>query len=221
MSCKPSADNYIIYIITNKLNQKVYIGQTSRSLEIRMQEHKSTKSGCIKLRNAISKYGSEIFHIEALCSVTQLATANFLENYYIKLFDSIKNGYNLKEGGSNGSPSEETRKLMSEQHKGEKNAMYGKNHSEETKEIISIKKKGHPGYWKGKSLQKETIEKISKSRKGLTTGDLNPSAKLTLAQVEEIKFLVHNSKLTRKQIADKFNVSLSTIKRIKSGTHWK
>ena len=49
----------------------------------------------------------------------------------------------------------------------------------------------------------------------------NPGAKLTLVQVEEIKILLQNPNYTRQQIADMFVISLSAIKRIKAGTHWK
>lgn len=185
-----------------------------------MQEHQSPKSGCVKLRHALNKYGIVNFDIEILSISNNLPTANFLESFYIKIFDSIKNGYNLMDGGSNGKASEATRKLMSEQRKGEKNAMYGKHHTDNAKNIISTKKKGQSGHWKGKSIPQETRDKISVSRKGLTAGENNPGAKLTLSQVEQIKSLLQNPNYTRQQIADMFDVSLSAIKRIKAGTHW-
>lgn len=220
MSCKLGADIYTIYILRNKTNDKVYIGQTSRSLHVRLTEHQSKNSGCIKLQRAISKYSFDNFQSETLCIVYDLPTANFLEKFYITLFDSIENGYNLMDGGSNGKPSLETRKLMSEQHQGEKNVMFGKHHTQTVKDTISAKKKGQPGYWEGKSLSQETKDKVSASRKGLTAGENNPSAKLTREQVEEIKSLFQNSDLTRQQIADRYNVSLSAIKRIKAGKAW-
>ena len=48
-----------------------------------------------------------------------------------------KYGYNCIGGGSNGSPSEETRKKISKAFKGENHPMYGKHHTEETKKKIS------------------------------------------------------------------------------------
>lgn len=63
---------------------------------------------------------------------------------------------------ANKNPSEETRKLMSENHAnvlGKNNPMYGKHHSEETKERISKTNKG-------RHLTKEVREKMSETRRG-------------------------------------------------------
>jgi len=221
MACNPGAEHYIIYGLINKFNQKIYVGQTTRSLQVRIQEHQSEKSGCIKLRHAIKKYGINNFDIQILSSTNNLMTANFLESFYIKIFDSIENGYNLMGGGSNGKASKETRELMSKQRKGEKNPMFGKHHTQTAKDNISIKKKGKPGYWKGKSLPQEVRNKVSNSRKGLTAGEKNPGAKLTLSQVYEIKILLQNPNYTQKQIWEMFSISRSQLQRIKSGKSWK
>lgn len=220
MSCKLQADCYIIYVLTNKINYKSYVGQTSRTLRIRLQEHRAANSGCIKLQRAIKKYGFENFNTDIISITDNLARANILEKFYIKEYDSIFSGYNVMDGGSNGRPSAETRKLMSDQRKGDKNAMYGKRHTQLAKDNISAKKKGQPSYWKGKSLPQEVKNKLSVSRIGKTAGENNPGAKLTSEQVAQIKQLF-DLELTRQQIADMFNISLSAIKRIKAGTHWK
>ena len=61
---------YLIYKITNKINNKIYIGQTKLSLEKRFYYHiyDSLKSQDvnIKLHNAIRKYGVENFNIALL-----------------------------------------------------------------------------------------------------------------------------------------------------------
>jgi hypothetical protein len=49
----------IIYKITSP-SGKAYVGQTVRSFEKRMQEHKSKFSGCTYLKRAIQKYGDEM-----------------------------------------------------------------------------------------------------------------------------------------------------------------
>ena len=57
-----------IYKITNKVNNKVYIGQTNRNLEIRWREHKS-RAGChytSHLYGAMDKYGTDNFVFEGL-----------------------------------------------------------------------------------------------------------------------------------------------------------
>ena len=216
---------FIVYIITCQTNNKPYIGQTSRAMDVRFQEHISHankgKTTCRKLYAAIRKYGAQNFYIEKLVVVDSQQEADQLEISYIKQYDSIAKGYNLQIGGYNGLASYETRRLMSEQRSGEKNPMFGKHHTQIVKDTISIKNTGKTGYWKGKSIPQETRDKMSKSRKGLTVGENNPAAKLTLVQVEHIKFLLRDTKLSHKVIGKQFGVSKATIQRISAGTHWK
>lgn len=216
---------FSIYCLKNIVNEKVYIGQTSRGLDVRFQEHKHDsrrgKKGCKKLYAAIRKYGENNFTIEKLHETDSIFEANELEQKYIKDWDSIKSGYNIAEGGRNSIPTEETRKLLSISHKGPRNYMFGKTHSPEARAKISKAKTGSSGFWKGKNLPDSIKEKISKSRKGKTYGDKNPGAKLTWDQVDQIRYLFRTTNLTREQVAEQFNISLSAIKRIKANTHWK
>ena len=99
-----------IYKITNKLNKKVYIGQ-SVNIEIRFKDHKSKQKRDREpdshLYRAIEKYGLENFNFEILeeCSVSDL---NERESYYIKLLESNdkKFGYNKTRGGDSHSTGE-------------------------------------------------------------------------------------------------------------------
>lgn len=87
-----------IYKITNILNNKSYIGQ-SRNIEHRFKQHKSCRTKCTAIRNAINKYGEEnfIFEILIACSIEDL---NFYEEKCIEAFDTFgKLGYNLTSGG--------------------------------------------------------------------------------------------------------------------------
>lgn len=54
-----------IYKITNLINGKVYIGQTTQPIEKRFKSH-CYKDGCTKLYNAMKKYGKSNFSIELL-----------------------------------------------------------------------------------------------------------------------------------------------------------
>lgn len=60
----------LIYIIKNKCNNKVYIGQTTKSVEHRFHDHiKSVKYNCepsMVLYKAMRKYGVENFYVEIL-----------------------------------------------------------------------------------------------------------------------------------------------------------
>ena len=129
----------IIYKITNKINGKVYIGQTIRSFNKRYKgdllnthnEH---------LKNSILKYGIDNFEIIKEYDTAQdQEELNQKEEYYINLFNSMdpSKGYNKKGGGSRGKLSEETKKKVSIKSLGVNNGMYGKNHTEETKKKIS------------------------------------------------------------------------------------
>ena len=90
-----------IYKITNKLNGKIYIGQSINIEQRWKQHHQETKNGNknTKLYLAMRKYGIENFIFEVLeqCSKDEL---NDREIYWIKKYDSFKNGYNMTPGGN-------------------------------------------------------------------------------------------------------------------------
>jgi predicted GIY-YIG superfamily endonuclease len=50
----------IIYKITNLINQKIYIGQTTGSIQERWEAHCNPKGDCRKLRNAIKSHGKNM-----------------------------------------------------------------------------------------------------------------------------------------------------------------
>lgn len=90
-----------IYKITNKINGKVYIGQTVRSVEQRWKDHKAAWHGnrhCQALYDAFDKYGIENFKIEEIeqCKETEL---NAKEQFWIQHYDSFNSGYNITLGG--------------------------------------------------------------------------------------------------------------------------
>lgn len=91
-----------IYLITNKINHKKYIGKTSYSIEVRWEQHKrdSLKEKCEirPLYRAMRKYGIDNFCIEQIeeCDINVLEER---EQYWIKYYDTYKNGYNATLGG--------------------------------------------------------------------------------------------------------------------------
>ena len=92
-----------IYKITNNVNNKCYIGQTERTIQIRWLEHirPSKYKSELPLYRAISKYGIDNFSIEEIeeCNNTNLDER---EIYWIDYFDTYRNGYNCTEGGGGG-----------------------------------------------------------------------------------------------------------------------
>lgn len=92
-----------IYKITNKANGKVYIGQTSRTVGVRWQEHirysrTEKPEHCKKLYYAIKKYGEDAFSVETIeqCDNKILSER---EQYWVAYYDSCHNGYNSTLGG--------------------------------------------------------------------------------------------------------------------------
>lgn len=59
---------YSIYKITNQLNDKVYIGQTSKTIENRFKTHiKEMQNGSdTKWHRALKKYTPDVFFIESI-----------------------------------------------------------------------------------------------------------------------------------------------------------
>lgn len=95
---------WLIYKHTNKINGKVYIGQTCQSALSRFQNGKGYKK-CPVFNNAIKKYGWENFKWEFLEeNMPTKELANKRETYYINLYRSYIgfedcNGYNMTLGG--------------------------------------------------------------------------------------------------------------------------
>ena len=140
-----------IYKISNKINDKVYIGQTWQALNQRFNEHVSKTNKCHKFRNAIDKYGKDNFKIELIVSCENQESANALEVFWIKCYDSIKTGYNIKDGGSHGKHSAESKAKISAKLIGRKLS---------AKAILAIAK-GHVG----NIPTPETRQKLSDARK--------------------------------------------------------
>lgn len=154
----------VIYKITNRVNGKVYIGQTVKGFKKRYhykgngiekvyRYYKGRKSNGDYINeylvNSIEKYGFENFEV---CEIYDVAFSekelNCKEKLYIELYksDNRNFGYNHQKGGYDHSINEETRKKMSDAKKGmyvgEKSYFFGKHHTEETKKKISDAKKG-------------------------------------------------------------------------------
>lgn len=97
-------DRYTIYKVENKLNGKVYIGQTSHRLNKRITGHyNATKRGSLyRFHQALKKYDKEVFNWIILEENISRCDAIKKEIYYISFYDStnINKGYNLSIGGN-------------------------------------------------------------------------------------------------------------------------
>jgi len=90
-----------IYIITNIINSKQYVGITTRTITERFRGHKYTagKNTGYYLHNAMRKYGFNNFVIKLLDTTDSIDELKEKEIFYIKKYDTYKHGYNLTKGG--------------------------------------------------------------------------------------------------------------------------
>lgn len=152
----------IIYKATNKINGKVYIGQTEKTLEHRKEvHHRDSERMDTYFYRAIRKYGWENFKWEVIDdSATTREELNALEQYYIakyQSFDNKEKGYNSTSGGEYGyQVTHEQREARSFRVQGDKNpfsnnqgvfSWKGKKFSPEHKKHISESLKGRPAPW--------------------------------------------------------------------------
>lgn len=90
-----------IYMYTNKINGKKYIGQTIGSLKKRHSQHICQNETYFD--RALNKYGAENFELEIIeDNIFDENELNDKEIYYINKFDTFNNGYNMTRGGNNG-----------------------------------------------------------------------------------------------------------------------
>lgn len=192
-----------IYKITNRVNNKVYIGKSIDILNKRWPSHKNLLNngthGNTHLQNSWNKYGEENFDF----SIIFECPSDELDKYEIDFISAYKSycpdyGYNKTYGGDGAVPTDETREKMSISHIGilgtpESKAKQSAKLSGPNNPMYGLKKEMHPAYGKVKS--DETIQKIKDSwtdeRKRIQSqrisgknnpmsecfGSLNPSAK--------------------------------------------
>lgn len=147
-----------IYLITNKINNKTYIGK--RICIHNNPETDNYMGSGVYLASAKNKYGIENFSKEILAVCYSKDILNILEKEYIKLYKDIgKAEYNISKGGEggHGPTTLATREKLSKFN-------LGKKLSEETKKKLS---ESH------KNCSKEVRDKIANSLKGKKHGPRN------------------------------------------------
>jgi len=131
----------VIYMVTNIINGKSYIGQTIYLLRKRMTKHKSGNN-TYPLGMAIRKYGCENFEVRILHKCSSLDELNRLEVEEIKNRNTlIPNGYNIEIGGNNKCSNEESIKKIKNWYKNNKRKFSDIINSKENRDKVSTNTK--------------------------------------------------------------------------------
>lgn len=195
-------------------NEKVYIGITSRNPAERWQNGNGYHHNP-HFKNAIKKYGWNNIKHEILYSGLTKEEAEQKEVELIAYYKSNYRefGYNLDSGGSvNKSHSEETKKKISESHKGMKR-------SEEFCQKISKLKRGNKNRL-GIPCSEESKQKISRANKGRFAGDKNyfHTHRFVGAQNKKsipiCKFSKDGVLLDRKESANQFAIEMKLTRQV-------
>jgi predicted GIY-YIG superfamily endonuclease len=150
-----------VYIATNKVNAKQYVGIT-KDIKRRWRQHASANGSAPAFHAAIQKYGPENFVFSHVCDAFDFECACEIEKMFIQQHNTQSpNGYNLTHGGDGvgGRP-------MSDEGKNVRRTASLAFSSSLTKEQRS----NLFGHSKGKKLTFEHIEKIRVSNKGRNLG---------------------------------------------------
>jgi group I intron endonuclease len=164
-----------IYKITNIINQKIYIGQ-STNIEKRTKAH-FTHPQNRYLSMSIDKYGAQNFTIEVVKEIhpspIQGLLLDLYEEHFIQKYDTMNRdkGYNLMHGGYPGRLCEESKELLKKNCAGK---LKGRTHTKETIERMRKAQSNRSEEWKRKNAEarrngsyttsEETKQKIREAR---------------------------------------------------------
>lgn len=219
----------VIYLLTNKINGKKYVGKSKNDIVKYWDEKYRRKSALMiqsnrAIKRALKKYGADNFLFEIIDDTsTTIEELNKKEIFYIEKYNSFgKNGYNMTKGGDGGDTlsnhpnKDEIYKRSSETYKRLKRGWIGKHLTNDMKEKISESLKGRKIpeeikkkisiATKGKIISDETKEKLRKAN----IGEKNPmfgrdswNKGLTKENNESIKkYSENSSKTIKKQFKD-------------------
>ena len=144
----------IIYCIHNLSTNKKYIGQTVKNLQRRVVRHFRTINET-KISRAIQKYSKYDFVYGIVEYVDDVSFLDEREEYWIKFYDTVGNGFNIKAGGKCAREFKQSESSIEKR----RQKLLGRLLSEEHKQKIS---KAHMG----KVLSKETVDKMIAYRTG-------------------------------------------------------
>jgi len=226
----------IIYIATSP-NGKSYIGQSIYSLSKRKAKHKQdAKKYSYAFANAINKYGIDAFIWRVLEDEIAIEDLNFKEKFYIRKYNTFRNGYNSTEGGDfNPMCYEKNRKKVVKNTRGVKHNIDQRGEKNPLAKITwCIVNDIRAYYFKSNMTQKEIAIKYKISRR--TVGNIvnnkswvdkqyvppkfNKKDKLNKELANKIKKQYGSGKYTYLDLAKLYGVSFQTIGLIITNKIW-
>lgn len=218
-----------IYKIQNKQNNKIYIGQ-SNDIERRIKEHCSPnrcKQSRIPVDMAIYKYGKENFTYEVLeeCSINEL---NGKEEYWIKFYDAVNQGYNCSYGGEQQSIGSNNGKAKLT----EEDVIYIRkayNEHQKQKEVYNLFKDkiswgGFQSVWQGQSWPHIMPEVFTQENKNYyiyknSIGERGNKATLTNEEVAKFRYRYQYETAREMYLEIQDRMTYQTFQRILCGTN--
>jgi group I intron endonuclease len=179
-----------VYLVTNQINSKQYIGKTLRTLAARKEGHEASAYRKSKLvfHQALRKYSCSSFQWRIIYSSDVNEKLMIAERVYIRLYKTkVPYGYNLTDGGEGNSgwvPSRSTRRKIG-------NALRGKVGHPSTPEINAKISRTQLG----KVVPARVRKKMSESAKRRAS---TPKGKLALGNAMLGK---HHSESTKSKIS--------------------
>lgn len=203
---------HYLYCITNKINNKSYVGQSidpkerwrKHMWDVKRQTGKTAQSKKFAIHNAIAKYGEYNFEWQIIDQVNTEQESNELEIFYIQYLNTLfPNGYNLTHGGDNHSLTYEARKKISDTLK-------------TTSSLIGKKGKTHPRF----GVVPTQAERDNLSKKFSGENGANTKISAIAARTIYVEYL-NDEKIFPIRLSEKYNLGINTIRNILKKKSWK
>lgn len=105
-----------IYLLTNLITGKKYVGQTTRPLKARINDHQEQSrllNPRMVIHRSIKKHGFKNFTVETLATCPNQEALDWAELHFATIHNTFyPHGYNLRAGTGRGSTSEETKRKI-------------------------------------------------------------------------------------------------------------